>query len=407
MLINFAATSREREPGMVKRPFEQNEYEDRLRKTRLAMAQLDLTALVVSDPSNMAWLTGYDAWSFYVHQAVIVFLDRDPVWWGRAQDASGARQMVWMPDDHVHAYAEHYIQTPDAHPMEDLAVVLSDYGCSSGSIGVEMDNYYFSARAMQVLRHHLKGAKWDDATSLVNWQRAVKSPAEIALMRQAARISEVVVSKTTERMEPGMAKNILVAEIFRDAILGTEDMWGDYPAIVPLLPSGPSAAAPHLTWDGAPLREGEATTIEIAGCVRRYHAPLCRTVMLGPVPDDMRRAEAAVLEGLDAGINAARAGNRAADVAHALNGALAKAGITRTARCGYPIGLSYPPDWGERTMSFRASDDTVLEPGMTFHFMPGLWMDNWGLSITESILITDDGPAETLCNLPRRLIAKA
>ena len=47
------------------------------------------------------------------------------------------------------------------------------------------------------------------------------------------------------------------------------------------------------------------------------------------------------------------------------------------AGCFYPIGLSYPPDWGERTMSLRPTDDTELKSGMTFHFMPGLWLDAW------------------------------
>jgi ectoine hydrolase len=44
---------------------------------------------------------------------------------------------------------------------------------------------------------------------------------------------------------------------------------------------------------------------------------------------------------------------------------------------------------------------------MTFHFMPGLWMDTWGIEITESILITNDGPAETFCNRPRRIFVKS
>ncbi|MBR0565560.1 M24 family metallopeptidase, partial [Azoarcus sp. L1K30] len=74
-------------------------------------------------------------------------------------------------------------------------------------------------------------------------------------------------------------------------------------------------------------------------------------------------------------------------------------------RCGYPIGASYPPDWGERTMSLRPGDRTELRPGMTFHFMPGIWEDDWGLEITESILITDTG-VETLCNTPRKLFVK-
>ena len=117
------------------------------------------------------------------------------------------------------------------------------------------------------------------------------------------------------------------------------------------------------------LEVGAGTFFEIAGCYRRYHAPLCRTVYLGTPPDEFRRAEAAVLEGVADGIDAARAGNRACDVAAALNAALARAGIERDLRCGYAIGLSYPPDWGERTISFRTTDTTTLEPGMAFHFM--------------------------------------
>ncbi|MBW3620622.1 MAG: ectoine hydrolase DoeA, partial [Actinobacteria bacterium] len=61
---------------------------------------------------------------------------------------------------------------------------------------------------------------------------------------------------------------------------------------------------------------------------------------------------------------------------------------------------------GERTISLRTTDESVLEPGMTFHFMPGLWMEDWGLEITESILIREDGPAETLADVPRQVFVK-
>lgn len=63
--------------------FEIGEYHDRIAKTRAAMAARGLDLLVVSDPSNMAWLTGYDGWSFYVHQAVLLGLEGEPVWFGR------------------------------------------------------------------------------------------------------------------------------------------------------------------------------------------------------------------------------------------------------------------------------------------------------------------------------------
>lgn len=387
-------------------PFSASEYARRLGKVRQAMAARGIDVLFVEDPSNMAWLTGYDGWSFYVHQGVIVFHDADPVWWGRSQDANGAVRTVWMADDHVAGYADDYVQSTVRHPMQDLASILRGRGYDTGRIGLELDNYYFSAKAYLTLGEELPRAELVDATALVNWQRAVKSGEEIDFMRKAARISEKIVDGFLERIEPGMRKNDLVAEIMADAIRGTEDAWGDYAAIVPLLPSGTDAAAPHLTWDGRPFAKGEATFLEISGCYRRYHTPFCRTVFLGRPPQVMLDAEKALVDGLEAGLDAARPGATAGDVARALFGSLERAGIRKDSRCGYPIGLSYPPDWGERTISFRKDDETVLEAGMTFHFMPGLWMADWGLEITESILIREAGPAECFCDRPRKLIVK-
>ncbi len=387
-------------------PFSQTEYDRRLRLVEARMETLGLDALFVEDPSNMAWLTGYDGWSFYVHQGVLVIPGEAPLWWGRSMDGYGALRTVWMDPDRILGYADDYVQATDIHPMQDLAAHIRARGLDTGRIGVEMENYYYSARAHMTLVEELPDAQLIDATALVNWQRLVKSDEEITFIRRAAKISEKMVDGILERVEPGLPKNELVAEIYADAIRGSDGHWGDYAAIVPLLPSGLDASAAHLTWDGRPFAKGEATFFELAGCYRRYHAPFCRTVFLGKPPQPMLDAEKALAEGLEMGLEAARAGNTAGDIARALYAALAKGGIQRTGRCGYPIGLSYPPDWGERTISIRTSDETVLQPGMTFHFMPGLWMEDWGLEITESILIREDGPAECLCDRPRKLFVK-
>ncbi len=243
------------------------------------------------------------------------------------------------------------------------------------------------------------------------WATQFKSPTEIDYIRKAARIVTRMHEVIRETIEPGMRKSALVADIVHAGIDGFEEdgevVGGDYPAIWPIVPSGKDASAAHLTWNDDPFEPDTLTFFEIAGCHRRYHAPLCRSVYLGTPPDEVRRAEAALVEGVEAGLDVARAGNRACDIANALHDALRRAGIERDGRCGYPIGLSYPPDWGERTISIRASDTTVLEPGMTFHFMPGLWQQDWGLEITESILIRDEGPAEVLADAPRELFVKS
>ncbi len=387
-------------------PFSQTEYDRRIALTRTAMSEAGLDAMFVTDPSNQAWLTGYDGWSFYVHQGVLLRMEGEPIWWGRYMDSIGGLRTCWMSEDNIFGYADSYVQSTVRHPMQDLAARLRDMGLGSATIGVEMENYYYSAKAHEVFVAELPEARFVDATALVNWQRLIKSQEEIAFIRKAARISERVIETAIDRAAPGVRKNDVVADIMHAGITGVDDIWGDYPAIVPLTPSGLDATAAHLTWNGDPMREGEATFFELSGCYRRYHAPLCRTVFLGKPPKEMRKAEEAQLEGIEAALNAARAGNRTCDIAQALMDVLQKHGIFREGRCGYPIGLSYPPDWGERTASIRVEDQTILQPGMTFHFMPALWMDTWGLETTETILIKENGPAEALCNVERKLFVK-
>ena len=390
-----------------KAAFERAEYDRRIAKTRSAMDEAGLDAIFVTDPSNQAWLTGYDGWSFYVHQGVILALDGEPIWWGRHMDMLGGRRTCWMRHENILGYGDHFVQSSVVHPMQDLAAQLKDRGLEKARIGVEMENYYYSAKAHAVLSEELPDAVLSDATALVNWQRLIKSEPEIGFIRKAAGISEKVMETAIERAEVGVRKNDLVADIMHAGITGVGDDWGDYPAIVPLTPSGLDATAAHLTWDGAPMKSGEATFFELSGCYRRYHAPLCRTVFLGTPSEEMKRAEAAQIEGIAAGLNAARAGNRTCDIANAFMQVLAKHGIERSGRMGYSIGLSYPPDWGERTASIRSEDTTVLEPGMVFHFMPALWMDTWGLETTETLLIHDEGEAETLCDIDRKLFVKS
>ena len=386
--------------------FTRAEYAQRLAKTRAAMSARGIDLLIVSDPSNMAWLTGYDGWSFYVHQCVIVPPDGDPIWYGRGQDANGAKRTAYLKHDDIIGYPDHYVQSTERHPMDLLSQIIEERGWGRLSIGVEMDNYWFSAAAYGSLTRHLPNARFVDATALVNWQRAVKSPQELDYMRKAARIVEAMHARILEKVEPGMRKCDLVAEIYDAGIRGVDGVGGDYPAIVPLLPSGADASAPHLTWDDRPMRSGEGTFFEIAGCYKRYHCPLSRTVFLGKPTQAFLDAEKAVLEGMDAGLEAARPGNTCEDIANAFFAVLKKYGIVKDNRTGYPIGLSYPPDWGERTMSLRPGDRTPLEPGMTFHFMTGLWLEDMGLEITESIVITDRG-VECLADVPRKLFVKS
>ena len=384
-------------------PFDQAEYDRRLLMTRMAMALAGLDALFVSDPANMQWLTGYDAWTFNHHQGVIILQDADPMWWGRQQDTQAAMHTVWMPEGCVISYESDLVNSMDCHPIEDLARHISGLGVQN--LGIEMDSQHFSAKGFSVLLQVLPDVGFADATGMVNLQRAIKSAPEIAFMRNAAAISDKVMDGVIKHADVGMAKNELVALAYRDAIQGIDDARGDYPAIPPMLSSGSNTNASLLTWSDQKLVAGEEMTFSFSGCYRRYHAPLCRTIFLGEVPDEIRRAEAVLIKSLDAGIIAATSGRKVSDVARALAGPLGH-GPDRGVGYGGLIGVAYPPSVEDDVISVNADSEAVLEPNMTFHVSPSLNVLGATIKIGQSIRITDDGAAEIFGGLSQLIATK-
>ncbi len=384
------------------------EYKIRLIKVKMSMLKKGIDTLLITDPANMNWLTGYNAWSFYVHQGVVVNLEEEePLWFGRLMDRNAALVNCWINEKNMIPYDESFVMNPSSHPMSDIAQsIFIKRRFDKGIIGVEMDNYYYSAQAHSELTSSLPNATFVNANALVNWQRAVKSTKELEYMQIAGKITNAMHQSVLNKAKIGVSKNKLVAEVYHTGISGVDGYGGDYPSIVPLIPSGKEASACHLTWDDRTLQNNQCTYFELSGCHNRYHAPLSRTLYFGKPEQKFLDAESALIEAIHTGLEQAKPGNKTSDIANALDAVMLKHGINRNgARCGYPIGLSYPPDWGERTMSLRSSDNTVLEEGMTFHFMPGIWQEDWGIEITESIVITDTG-VDTLCEMPRKLFLK-
>jgi Xaa-Pro aminopeptidase len=289
--------------------------------------------------------------------------------------------------------------------MDFVADVVKAKGWERRPIGLEMDSYYFSARGYEALRRNLPNATFKDADTLVNWVRAIKSPAEIALMDQAARILEQVMQVAIDTVAPGVRQCDAVAAIVHAQTRGTEEFGGDYPAIVPMLPTGIGTSTPHLTWSDRRFVNGEATILELSGCRRRYHCPMARTVYLGAPPKKLTETAQVVVEGLNEALATVKPGITPHEVEGAWRRTIAKSGLTKESRIGYSTGLNYPPDWGEHTISLRPDDHTAMQPNMTFHMIPGIWMDDWGIEISETFQVTETG-ARPFASVPRRLFVK-
>src|SRR3954454_1104057 len=109
--------------------FTQAEYAQRLTGVKARMERAGLALIVCQDPANMCWLTGYDGWSFYVPQCVLVHIEeRTPIWFGRAQDAKSARFTTDLPDRNIVPFSERLVQHPTEHPYDELAALIRDRG---------------------------------------------------------------------------------------------------------------------------------------------------------------------------------------------------------------------------------------------------------------------------------------
>ncbi|HVC77071.1 MAG TPA: Xaa-Pro peptidase family protein [Candidatus Micrarchaeaceae archaeon] len=386
--------------------FPDDEYAPRLAKTRVRMAEAGLDVLLVTDPANMNYLSGYDAWSFYVPQAVIVPLKSEsPIWVGRGMDAQSAILTTTLPKDSILSYADDYIESPIKHAMQHVAGVLEERGFARARIGYEGNAYFFTARNLQVLTESLPAARFVDADLLVNWVRTVKSAREIEVMRQAARIVESVMRVAIEAVSAGTRQCDAAALISAAQIRGTKEFGGDAPANPPSILSAENAATPHASWSDRPFLRDTATCLELSGCRLRYHCAMSRTVYLGQPPDDMKRLAAATAEGMQAALATVKPGALCQDIAAAWQQTINRAGFNKPSRIGYSIGVNYPPNWADHTASIREGDMTVLEPNMTFHLMLGMWMEGWGFELSDTFRVTDTGH-EVLADFPQQLFVK-
>lgn len=387
--------------------FSPDEYLGRIASVRNRMVDQGLSALIVTDPANIYYLTGYNAWSFYTPQLLFVPAAGPLTLFMRDMDARGAMHTSWLPPEDIVGYPERYVQRPHIHPFDWVAFALRQRWevarASSSPVGVEMDSHFFSPRAFRSLVNGIPEWRLVDSFELVNWIRAIKSPAEVALMRTAAEVTTESMNAALGTIGVGVAQNEVAAEIAAAQARGRGNAWGDYPAIVPLLPTGESADTPHLSWTNRKFIDDESVSIELAGVHRRYHVPLARTAVVGKPKQELIRLEGVVAEALAAVLDVAAPEVPTAELARTWNRVLALAGMEKPSRLGYSIGIGYPPDWGERTISIRTEDDQFLEAGMTFHLICGMWMNGYGYELSESILITDTG-CDTFTAFPREII---
>jgi len=374
-------------------PFDATEYERRQATLRARMEERGLDAVLLSGPENQYYVTGYETTGFHSFpQTLILPRSAPPVLVTRRLEEGNAAAAYQLA---CRSYRD------DQDPADALALALRDLGLADKPLGVEKAVPWLTVRLFEGLRQALPRATLIDVSGLVELQRAVKSPAEIAYMRQAAVAVAAGMGAGLAAIRDGANEREIAAVVFPARILAGSHFVRNPTYIT----AGPRSALAHATWLGKTLARGDVVFLEMGANVRHYDAALIRTAIVGPPSEPLRRAADASLAGLAAAIAAVHAGIPASEVYRATRDAVAKEGCEQffLHRAGYGIGIEFLT-WIERGgVSLDAGSPTILQPNMTLHLVPYLLLPGLGsVGFSETVRVTETG-CEVLTRCPRAL----
>lgn len=403
------------------RYFSDAEYEQRRQRVRAVMSERGLDACLIASPENIYYLTGLDHMGYFACQLLIFPLKGEPVLVTRAMERATVRDQV---PDVVHIGYTDGTQPPPVDVAEAASIdnpwsmtagaptrelsrrpslapsaavsetlkALHDHGLSKGILGIDMNSTFLPYSIAEGLIEGTPEADWENLGSLVDNVRIIQSEAERELTRQAAAISDSMLLSAIAAAGTGVNAREIMAAIY-DAMFRRG---GTYPGFVPLVRSTRNLEHEHGTWDDMALERGDLLFLEMAGCVRRYHAPMGRFVFVGEAPSDAEHINNICQEAMMAAADQIKPGAIAGDVYESWQAVLNSNNLAQYSRhhCGYSVGIGYPPSWSGSgvPVGLRRNSDMQLKEGMVFHLMS--WLLRSGLGdafLSDTIVVTSEG----------------
>jgi Xaa-Pro dipeptidase len=378
--------------------FAQDEYRSRLAAVRARMAAQDLEVCLISTPENIFYLTGLDHWGYFAPHVLLVPAEGEMVLVTRAMERVTVANQVRNARFEGHGDRE---TAADA-----VSRLLRERERGTRRIGLEKWSAGLPFGLAEALIHGVPDAEWVDITGLADALRLVKSPAEQACMRTAARVSDAAMAAAIEAIRAGASERTVAAECQR----AMTQAGGTFPGFGPFIRPSARLGEEHTTWGDGVLAGGDVAFLELSGCVQRYHAPLGRLVFVGSTPPGTERIAKVCLEAFDAVLEALRPGALAREVYAAWQRVLDAAGLSHYRRhhCGYLVGIGFPPSWtgGNRVTGLSHDSDLVIRAGMTFHILS--WIMGTGQGdyfVSDTVLLGEAGP-EVLTTAPRQLLVR-
>jgi Xaa-Pro aminopeptidase len=327
-------------------PFTEQEYADRLGRTRKKMSEMGIDLLFTTWPEGSCYLHGYEVtwWrsssgprSWFPATGTAVHVDHDKVIFFAGENSvpSAAKDRRPLSGG----------GTPEGAAKVFVQELTKDGWLKRGTrVGLEYGSYFPNRRVSQIFEHAVtgQGAKVVDGTDVMRKVQVIKSPAEIAAQEHAARIVDIGHKALAQAFQPGMSH----AEVFGEAYYAMFKAGGEWPGLAQgVIPGDPPTL--HLLPNRRQIEAGEVFGVDLGGVYKRYHVNVCRTYIYGDPSPELVKLAAASAGAYDVLAKTGKAGTPFRSVTQALRDYYQQQGVwdRRGFLGGYDIGLAFPPDW--------------------------------------------------------------
>lgn len=367
------------------------EFKDRVRRVQREMIERDIDILLVHAPENIYYLTGHQTSGYFAYQVVVLAQDGDPHLLLRFLEKGNVDEYSWLTDPDTWKEGDNLV--------DKTVAVVRRYPVEGKRIGVEKRAWFLTTAIYEGLIDGLFGATLVDASLLVDRVRVIKSSAEIKYIRGAAQIAEIEQRVAYATICDGATEAQVAAAVFAAGV----NAGCEYTGLPHHVMSGYRYDVCHANWSPKIVRQGELVLLELYGCLERYHATQMRTIAIGGVCDDVKRAADIVIAAQDAAIEAMRPGASARDIDALVRAPIRKIRPEYYNRSGYSTGIGFPPKTAEwEVLDFNEQEDWELKEGMTFHMLALAC----GFGISETVVITNTGVERLTGSNPRALLVK-
>lgn len=369
--------------------FCQEEFDRRLAAVREEMTRRSIDVLIVDQFEHLVYLFGYLP-TAAKYQTCLLPAEGDPHMVVRSMDLPVFRHQSWV--------ASHTVFADTEDPVGVVAREVKARWGSALRLGLEFDSHLLTVQRYLQLITELPRCDFADFSGILAEQRLLKSPAEVAYLRQAAGIADQCMSAAVDAAAVGISEREPAAAAYSTAMRNGADN-----GRVLLSASGALSDSIHGPLGTRVLQDGDVLHLEMVPQVRGYSARLMRPTTVGACRDDVR----GVVERLAAIQDEQIAAMQPEALGSAVDAIARKQVLASGLReqyhdhTGYTLGHHAQPRTSDHTRIFTPAAEWKLQPGMVFH----MFLAARGVAIGETVLVTGSGP-QKLTKTSRQLFTR-